>query len=186
MKRRLISLFFLAALSCSASSIIVYVGPLGPSGPDYLLMDQVNAVIGTCINRDIPIAAMWEANILTLNDVPVSDRKSYLEAAWLNQQFALSSDWQGIHDGIWNLFGSFRQDGVPWDTLAAANYQTIDPQTVRLLVSVPALTVQTFILLPDTSAPEPSTYSAMLVVLALGCAFRARVRNSLRVRCQDQ
>jgi hypothetical protein len=186
MKRRLISLFFLAALSCSASSTIVYLGSLGLYGPVDLLVDQVKVIVAACINRDLPIAATWEANLLTLNDFPVSDQKTYLEAAWLNQQFAVNSDWQGIHQGIWNLFGSFRPEGVPWDALAEANYLTIDPKTVRLLVATPAYFVQTFIVLPDTEVPEPATYAAMLIGLVFGCALRVRNRNSLRVRCQDR
>lgn len=186
MKLRLISLFFLVALSCPASSIIVYVGSLGPSGPVDLLVDNVNTIIATCIDRNLPIIPTWQADLLTLNSVPVADRKVYLEAAWLNQQFALSSDWQGIHDGIWNLFGSYRADGAPWVALAEANYQTIDPQSVRLLVATPAYNVQTFIVLPDTEVPEPATYAAMLIGLVFGCALRVRNRNSLRVRCQDR
>jgi hypothetical protein len=184
MMLKVIAAFFLAALSSSASTVIVYVGSVGPYGPVNLLVDQVNAV-GVCINRDVPITETWQADLLTLNDIPVSDQKTYLEAAWLNQQFGLSTDWEGIHEGIWNLFGSYRPEGTPWVALAEANYATVDPASFYILVATPLRSVQTFIVaLPDEESPEPATYATMLIGLVLGCALHVRILSSRRGRCQ--
>lgn len=185
MNLRVVALFFLAALSCSASSIIFYLGPVGPYGPDNLLIDDVH-VLGTCINRELPVTATWQADLLTISDIPVIEQKTYLEAAWLNQQFALSTDWAGIHGGIYNLFGSFFAEGAPWVALAEANYGTVDPKSFYILVATPLRIVQTFIVLPEEEVPEPASYAMVLIGLILACAFHVRNRGNLRRRCQDR
>src|ERR1035437_8618070 len=73
MKLRIVTLLFLAALSCSATTII-YLGPLGPYGPVNLLIDDVH-VLGTCINRELPVTATWQADLLTISDIPASEQK---------------------------------------------------------------------------------------------------------------
>jgi hypothetical protein len=179
MKLKIFTLFFLAPLISSAASII-YLGPVGPYGPDNLLVDGIPE-LGTCVNIDLPILPTWVADLVPISALPLADQKTYLEAEWLNEQFAKDSDWMGIHHGIWNLFSTNFADGQPWDILAAANYTSVDPKSFAILIPDPRYVVQVLLIqFPSNEAPEPATGMMIAIgVILVACAFGIRTYRKI-------
>lgn len=162
-------LMLLAVLSCSASTVS-YIGQVSNAndgqyftGPSNLLVDGA-PTIAVCINFNIAVAAVWQATVESLSDIPASDRTPFLEAEWLFKQFDSNAQvyWPEIQHGIWNLFGGSFNDGLYWDNLATTNYGSIDPAMAAVLIPEPKGVSQEFLGLvtvpvvpPPTQAPEP-------------------------------
>lgn len=166
------TLLFLAALTCSASTV-TYLGQVSGAndgqyftGPSNLLVDGV-PTIAVCLNFDIAVAGTWQSAIELLSDIPISDQAPFLQAEWLFRQFDLNAQiyWPAIHHAVWNLFGGAFNDGLYWDAMAAANYGSIDPATAAVLIPEPKRSSQMFLGLvtvpvaPPVGTPEPATVS---------------------------
>jgi hypothetical protein len=175
--RETLMILFLAGFSCSASTVTLVPPMTLFPGPINLLLDG-QPVLGTCISPDLYVIDSWEVNVLKLTDFPADQRTSLLEAGWLSKQFAVNSDWRGIHSAIWDVFGTSLPAGDPWLPLAAANYNTIDPNSISILVPVlvPSQipTIQSFVITYDPDSPEPATY----LLIASGLILIRRLRKA--------
>ena len=130
----------------------VYVGP-------YDLLNDGQAIKGTCFTDDLQVAPpyIWDASVYRVTDFSEPERKKLLEAEWLNQQFAVNTDWEGIHEGIWDIFGASyaSANALLWKPRAEANYGTVSWDSFYVLVPSPARLTQSFLV--ETAAPEAAS-----------------------------
>ena len=169
---RIAVLFLIAVALCSAATV-EFIGPSTQTndgvdyvGPYDLIVDGLH-IQGVCLDYDIRVASVWTANWVPLTSITQPERTAYLEAAWIDSQFPVTStnEWVAMHHGIWDLFGASYSDGAAWDTLAAKNYGLINPVSFMLLDAVPEGSSQDFLV----QTPEPANWvMAVLGLMVLG------------------
>jgi len=169
-KKILLSLVL--AFSCLANTeTIQFTGPTtGASngsvavGPYNLIIDGI-ATTGVCITFDVDITAgqIWQAETKTVTDF--SNSQTLLEAEYLIQQFATSTDWVYIHQAIWDTQepGTFTDNiTLAWLSQAQTNYIFVNPNSFSIQVPVPTNASQFFITQNDPpigKVPEITPFS---------------------------
>ena len=184
---RLIILLLLFSAALSASTI-TFVGPgTGATdgsvyvGPYDLTVDGV-PVKATCFTYDLHVGPPyeWQADVMTMGAFAGDELIHLEEAAWLVEQFDTSTDWAGIHDGIWRIFGTgfTDADSLGWMQVAQLNYGTVDPRGWDVIVPVNTDEAQHFLV---RVVPEPTTFILLVTgALAwLGAAIM-KVRRARR------
>jgi len=135
----------------------VYVGP-------YSLTDNGVSILGTCITFNLEVGPPyeWTASLEGLGDFTDPMYTELLEAEWLNLKFSSNTDWVGIHQAIWDLFGASYNDvdtkGWVSQAKVAANWSSVDPTSFGVLVPQPENATQWFLVTDSKSAPEPSLF----------------------------
>jgi hypothetical protein len=158
-----VSLLLLVAVLPAATVDFISAGPQN-NGTDYvgpysLTVDGI-PILGDCISPFQTVAPpyTWQASIIPLPlTVPL------LEQAWLDEQYAINSDWVGIQQAVWDLSGTSYSDSdtLGWETAAAVNYSSVDPSEFYLIVPTDQ-DAQTFLI---QVTPEPGT------LLLIGCGL---------------
>jgi hypothetical protein len=177
----LFALFILAVAACGAATITFVDAPTGYAGP-YRLLEDGRPIWGTCYNFTFHVAPpyVWEAQEYQVTDFSDPEPTNLLEAEWLNTQFAASPDTVGIHQAIWDLFGSAFTDAgtLAWEQSAQRNYGSIDPATFYMLIPAAATSIQPFLVTradppPQELSPEPGTWLLCGGVLLIVVGWRS-------------
>jgi hypothetical protein len=124
----------------------------------------------------ISVGTVWTAGMRSLSGDLTGTRggngayDTYLKAAWLASQYAVTppTQWKHIQATIWNLFAASAPDASSnyWLNQANANYQSVDASAWTVVTDVTSPGVQEF-LTQTYVTPEPSTY----LLLATGLFF---------------
>lgn len=170
MKKTSLALLFAALLLAAPlafADTIDFTGTAGVSngttyvGP-YNLTDDGVAILGTCITFNLEVGPPyeWTADLEGLGSFTDPMKTELIEAEWLNLQFSSSSDWVGIHQAIWDLFGASFSDSdtLKWVGQAEtkSNWSTVDTTSFGVLVPQPEDVAQWFLVTDSKSTPEPS------------------------------
>jgi hypothetical protein len=187
MKTKLLTFTLMTAALASASTI-QFIGPVTSvnDGADYVgpyafKVDGID-MTGICINSNINVGPpfTWDATLEPLNFFPQSQQTLLLEADYLALQFAVNSDWVGLHHAIWDLFGASYPGTSAWIQAAQDHYGQVDPSTFQVLVPNPVSAAQSFIVqVTPTEAPEVETSFLLLAGLSLIFLSRQLKRRKL-------
>ena len=172
MRLIILLLSFSAALSAST---ITFVGPgTGATdgsvyvGPYDLTVDGL-PIKATCFTYDLHVGPPyeWPADVVTMGAFSGNELTKLEEAAWLVEQFAASTDWAGIHHGIWDIFGAgfTDPDSLGWMTAAEVHYGTVDPSQWDVVVPVNSEEAQHFL---ERVVPEPGNGEAVFIGILVG------------------
>jgi|ERR1035441_3718161 hypothetical protein len=178
-------LMMLMAVALASASTVTFLGTSGANngsvfvGPYSLIEDDLY-ISGTCISFDLHVGPpwTWQAEREYIGSFSGPMRTELLEAEWLNQQFASNSDWAGIQQAIWTLFGAGYSDPdtLSWVARSEANWGSVDPNSFYVLVPVTLDETQSYLV----DVPEPGMF--WLIgggLVAIGAAGR-RMRTSHR------